>query len=108
LKFDNSALIAAVNGGQAASLATPATITGINLLLSTAQLEPAIPATAANIKTYTEFAKTQGAAIGMAGSSCAVDSNEFIPVIVAGVAKEAACPPLTAAIKAELSNFNFV
>ena len=79
-----------------------------NEILTTVKSANQSPATAANIKTYTEFAKTQGEAIGMAGSSCAVDSNEFIPVIVAGVVKEAACPPLTAAIKAELSNINFV
>jgi len=79
-----------------------------NEILTTVKAANNSPATASNIKTYTEFAKTQGEAIGMAGSSCAVDSNEFIPVIVAGVVKEAACPPLTAAIKAELSNINFV
>lgn len=77
-------------------------------ILTTVKASNNSPATASNIKTYTEFAKTQGKAFGMAGSSCAVDSNEFIPVVVAGVVKEAACPPLTAAIKAELSTFNFV
>lgn len=77
-------------------------------VLTTVKAADNSPATASNIKTYTEFVKTQGEAIGMAGSSCAVDSNEFIPVILAGVVKEAACPPLTAAIKAELSNINFV
>lgn len=77
-------------------------------ILTTVKEASQSPATPANIKTYTEFAKTQGEAIGLAGSSCAVDSNEFIPVVLAGVVKEGACPPLTAAIKAELSNINFV
>ena len=77
-------------------------------VLTTVKASNNSPATAANIKTYTEFAKTQGEAIGLAGSSCAVDSNECIPVVVIGVAKEAACPPLTAAIKSELSHFYFV
>lgn len=77
-------------------------------ILTTVKSANQSPATAANIKTYTEFAKTQGEAIGLAGSSCAVDSNEWIPVVVIGVVKEAACPPLTAEIKSELSHFYFV
>ena len=79
-----------------------------NEILTTVKAGNQSPKTAANIQTYTEFVKTQGEAIGVAGTSCVVDSNAWIPVVVIGVVKEAACPPLTAAIKGELSNIYFV
>ena len=79
-----------------------------NEVLTTVKSASQSPATAANIKTYTEFAKTQGEAIGVAGSMQAVDDNVWLPVFVIGVVKEAACPPLSAAIKSELRNIYFV
>lgn len=79
-----------------------------NEVLTTVKSASQSPATAANIKTYTEFEKTQGEAIGVAGSMQAVDDNVWLPVFVMGVVKEAACPPLSAAIKSELRNIYFV
>lgn len=79
-----------------------------NEVLTTVKSASQSPATAANIQTYTEFAKTQGEAIGVAGSMQAVDDNVWLPVVVMGVVKEAACPPLSAAIKSELRNIYFV